>query len=69
MGNSGHPVVRTPHLDRLAEQSYAFDSAYCNSPICTPHACPCSPDAFRIRLERGIWEQLRIGSTKRGAIT
>ena len=36
MGNSGHPVVRTPHLDRLAEQSYTFDNAYCNSPICTP---------------------------------
>ena len=36
MGNSGHSVVRTPHLDRLAEQSYTFDNAYCNSPICTP---------------------------------
>ncbi len=36
MGNSGHPVVRTPHLDRLAAQSYTFDNAYCNSPICTP---------------------------------
>ena len=36
MGNSGHQVVQTPHLDRLAEQSYAFDNAYCNSPICTP---------------------------------
>ena len=36
MGNSGHPVVRTPHLDRLAEQSYTFDNAYCNNPICTP---------------------------------
>ena len=36
MGNSGHPVVQTPHLDRLAEQSYTFDNAYCNYPICTP---------------------------------
>lgn len=36
MGNSGHPIVRTPHLDRLAEQSYTFDNAYCNSPICVP---------------------------------
>ena len=36
MGNSGHPIVRTPHLDRFAEQSYTFDNAYCNSPICTP---------------------------------
>ena len=36
MGNSGHPVVQTPNLDRLAQQSYTFDNAYCNSPICTP---------------------------------
>ena len=36
MGNSGHPIVRTPHLDRLAEQSYTFDNTYCNYPICTP---------------------------------
>ncbi len=36
MGNSGHPVVRTPHLDRLAKQSWTFDNAYCNYPICTP---------------------------------
>ncbi len=36
MGNSGHPVVRTPALDRLAAQSYVFDNAYCNSPICVP---------------------------------
>ena len=36
MGNSGHSVVHTPHLDRLAEQSWTYDNAYCNSPICTP---------------------------------
>ena len=35
-GYSGHPAVQTPNLDRLAEQSYTFDNAYCNSPICTP---------------------------------
>lgn len=28
--------IRTPHLDRLAEQSVVFDSAYCNSPLCAP---------------------------------
>ena len=36
MGNSGHPVVQTPYLDRLSENSYTFDNAYCNYPICTP---------------------------------
>jgi len=36
MGHSGHPVVRTPHLDRLSKQCYTYDNAYCNNPICTP---------------------------------
>jgi choline-sulfatase len=36
MGNAGHPIVRTPNMDRLAEQSTVFDNAYCTSPICTP---------------------------------
>lgn len=36
MGHNGHPVVQTPHLDRLSENSYTFDNAYCNYPICTP---------------------------------
>lgn len=29
-------VVKTPHLDALAEKGVVFDSAYCNSPLCAP---------------------------------
>ena len=32
----GHPVVKAPHISRLAQQSVVFDSAYCNFPICAP---------------------------------
>jgi choline-sulfatase len=32
----GHGVVKAPHLDRLAQRSVVFDSAYCNFPICAP---------------------------------
>ncbi|KAK5111985.1 hypothetical protein LTR62_004519 [Meristemomyces frigidus] len=28
--------IKTPHLDKLAEQSVVFDSAYCNAPLCAP---------------------------------
>ena len=28
--------IRTPNLDKLAERSVVFDSAYCNSPLCAP---------------------------------
>jgi choline-sulfatase len=36
MGAAGHPLVETPHLDRLASQSLMFENAYCASPICVP---------------------------------
>lgn len=32
----GHPLVRTPQLERLAAQSATFENAYCNSPLCLP---------------------------------
>lgn len=35
-GCYGDPLVRTPHLDRLAAQGIVFDNAYCPSPICVP---------------------------------
>ena len=32
----GHEVVKAPNLERLAERSAVFTSAYCNFPICAP---------------------------------
>ena len=32
----GHPLTRMPVLSGLAEQGVVFDSAYCNSPLCSP---------------------------------
>ncbi len=36
MGCAGHPLARTPHLDRLAARGTRFTAAYCTSPICVP---------------------------------
>src|SRR6266542_3477904 len=35
-GFAGHPIVQTPHLDRLAAEGILFQNAYCNSPLCVP---------------------------------
>ncbi len=33
-GYAGHPVVKTPNLDRIARQGVVFTNAYCGAPVC-----------------------------------
>ena len=35
-GAYGHPFVKTPNIDRLADSGTKFTAAYTNSPICVP---------------------------------
>ncbi|MGI9368029.1 MAG: sulfatase-like hydrolase/transferase, partial [Ruegeria sp.] len=35
-GCYGHPFVKTPQIDALADRGTRFGAAYCNSPICVP---------------------------------
>jgi choline-sulfatase len=35
-GACGHPLARTPHLDRLAASGTRFERAYTPSPVCVP---------------------------------
>jgi arylsulfatase A-like enzyme len=36
LGCLGHPVAKTPHMDRLAASGTLFTRAYCASPLCKP---------------------------------
>lgn len=36
MGISGHPLVKTPNMDRLANEGILFKNAYTPTPICVP---------------------------------
>lgn len=35
-GYMGDPNLRTPHMDRLAQEGVTFERAYASTPICTP---------------------------------
>ncbi len=35
-GFAGHPIVKTPNLDRIAKKGTVFTNAYCGNPVCVP---------------------------------
>ncbi len=36
LGGYGHPMVKTPNLDRLAQRGRLFEKAYCQQAVCNP---------------------------------
>jgi choline-sulfatase len=36
VGCAGHPIVKTPNIDRLAARGTYFSNCYCGSPLCAP---------------------------------
>jgi len=36
LGSYGHPEIRTPNIDRLAEEGLRFTNGYAAAPVCTP---------------------------------
>ena len=36
MPHAGNTVIKAPHLDALARESFVFRNAYCCQPVCTP---------------------------------
>ena len=50
----GHPIVRAPHLQSIAERGTVFDSAYSNSPLCVPARMALMTGQFSSRV--GVYD-------------
>ncbi|CDA14571.1 putative Sulfatase [Firmicutes bacterium CAG:212] len=39
LGCYGHPLVKTPYIDRLAQEGTLFEQNYTTHPVCGPSRC------------------------------
>ncbi len=54
LGYAGHPLVKTPNIDRLAEESLVFSRMYSSQPLCMPARASMftgmNPRGHRVRM-------------------
>ena len=58
LGCYGHPIVRTPNLDRIAANGTRFANAYCSSPLCCPSRASLATGLYP--HQSGYWDNCLV---------
>lgn len=58
LGCYGHPTIRTPQLDRMAQEGVRFTQFYTGSPVCTPSRAALLTG--RLPIRSGMWGKRRV---------
>ncbi|MCP4606703.1 MAG: sulfatase-like hydrolase/transferase [Proteobacteria bacterium] len=58
LGATGHPMVKTPHLDRLAGQGVTFGRCYSNGPLCRPGRASMMTGLYP--HDHGVWHNFVV---------
>ena len=60
VGCYGHPLVKTPNIDRLAAEGTRFDACYVQHPVCTPSRISMFTGQYpHVSGHRTLWHLLR----------
>ena len=67
LGCTGHPTIKTPNIDRLAQRGVRFENTYVQSPICGPSRMSFYTGRY-MRSHGSNWNQspLRVGEMNIG---
>ncbi len=57
LGCYGSPVIKTPHIDRMAEEGVRFTDFYAAAPICSPSRAALLTGCYPSRVGLGNWVQ------------
>ncbi|MBT6275361.1 MAG: sulfatase-like hydrolase/transferase [Chromatiales bacterium] len=58
LGCYGHPIVKTPNVDRIAASGARFDNAYCTSSLCCPSRASLATGLYP--HQTGYWDNCLV---------